>query len=261
MNILFSSLLLLLISCATSPTGRNQLLLISDGRMNAMGIDAYSQMKRKIPIETQPSKIEYVRCIARKLTFETIDPTGVNHWEVTVFRDQSANAFALPGGKIGVHTGLLKIAKNKHQLAAVIGHEIGHVIARHGNERVSSSLIANVGMASLGMALKDKKNSNLILAGLGLGTQVGLLLPHSRAQESEADQIGLNLMAKAGFDPRESTKLWANMKVASRGAPPEFLSTHPAHDTRIEHLQSRIPAAMKLYQRAQANGKNPKCSL
>ena len=167
-----------------------------------MGMDAYDQMKRRERKSTHPEVNRYIQCVTHPLLQEVRDPTGVDHWEVTVFEDSSANAFALPGGKIGVHTGLLKVARNQHQLATVIGHEIGHVIARHGNERVSSALVTQIGMVGLSAALKDQKNKNLILAGLGLGAQIGYQLPHSRTQESEADQIGLNLMARAGFDPR-----------------------------------------------------------
>ncbi len=225
-----------------------------------MGMDAYDQMKRRERKSTHPEVNRYIQCVTHPLLQEVRDPTGVDHWEVTVFEDSSANAFALPGGKIGVHTGLLKVARNQHQLATVIGHEIGHVIARHGNERVSSALVTQIGMVGLSAALKDQKNKNLILAGLGLGAQIGYQLPHSRTQESEADQIGLNLMARAGFDPRQSPLLWENMKKASRGSPPEFLSTHPGHDTRIRRLQAQVPEAMKLYHHArESQNKAPDC--
>ena len=170
------------------------------------------------------------------------------------------NAFALPGGKIGVHTGILKVANSADQLAAVLGHEVGHVIARHGAERVSQSVATQGGLALADIMLDRKSESrSLIMAGLGLGAQFGILLPFSRKHESEADEIGLYLMANAGFDPEHSVELWRNMAKASGGAPPEFLSTHPSNTSRISGLQSRMSKAKALYNNAQAAGKNPDC--
>lgn len=235
------------------------MLLLSDGQMNSMGVSSFDAMKKQTPQDTNPKTHAYVQCIADAITREAHDSTGVDHWEVVVFKDDSANAFALPGGKIGVHTGILKVAKNQDQLATVLGHEVGHVIARHGNERVSTNLAAQLGLVGVGVALQDNKNQNLIMAGLGLGATVGLLLPHSRSHESEADSIGLDLMARAGFNPKESVPLWQNMKAAGGGKQPEFLSTHPSNENRISNLQARIPAASSLADAAHAAGKNPSC--
>lgn len=159
---------------------------------------------------------------------------------MTVFQEDSANAFALPGGKIGVHTGLLKVADNQSQLAAVIGHEIGHVQAQHSNERMSLQYATQSGMQLLGaLAGQDSAAKQGIMAALGVGAEYGLALPFSRKHEAEADIIGLQLMAQAGFDPRESVGLWQNMAAANGGnEPPEFMSTHPSNSTRIEGLRA-----------------------
>jgi predicted Zn-dependent protease len=179
---------------------------------------------------------------------------------VTVFEDESANAFALPGGKIGVHTGLLEVAKTPDQLAAVIGHEIGHVMAEHSNERVSTAFAANAGV-QLAAALSgtDGPKQQMLMGLLGLGAQFGVLLPFSRTQESESDEIGLTLMARAGFDPRAAINLWENMAQAGGAQPPEFLSTHPSHGTRIEDLRAQMDEAVKIYQQARAQGRRPNC--
>lgn len=244
------------ISCATSPTGRKQLILLPSSQLNQMGVDSFAEMKQKQPIETNAAINQYVKCIAYAVATEV---SPANNWEVVVFQDNTANAFALPGGKIGVHTGMLKVAKNQEQLAAVLGHEVGHVIAKHGNERVSQTLLAQGGLAALDGALKKSTTKSVLMAGLGLGAQFGVLMPFGRTQESEADQIGQDLMAQAGFDPRQSVELWKNMASSGGSQPPEWLSTHPSHSSRIEHLQSRMSHAVGIYNRAQASGKKPYC--
>ena len=178
-----------------------------------------------------------------------------------MFEDEAVNAFALPGGKIGVYTGLLKVAENQHQLAAVIGHEVGHVIADHANARVSTAYATEAGL-TLGQILAGGATTpqkRQLFGLLGVGAQVGILLPYGRSQESEADVIGLELMAKAGFNPRESVNLWRNMSKAGGGQPPEFLSTHPAPTTRIRDLEAGMPEAIDLVVEARKQGKNPDC--
>jgi predicted Zn-dependent protease len=172
---------------------------------------------------------------------------------VVVFDEPQINAFALPGGKIGVYKGLLKVTENQHQLAAVIGHEVGHVIAEHGNQRLSSNALIGAGLQVTSAVLKTKQvaNNQQLMSALGVGAQVGLQLPFGRAHESEADEIGLDLMAEAGFDPRESVKLWQNMDKASGGQKqPELLSTHPHPSTRIEQLQLHMTKANAIYRRS-----------
>ncbi|MGE0616721.1 MAG: M48 family metallopeptidase [Bacteriovoracia bacterium] len=249
-------------SCATSPEGRRQLIIMPESQMNAMGTQAFGEMKAKTTIETNPAVTAYVRCVAQKVVDVVKARQGGGDWEIVVFRDSQINAFALPGGKIGVYTGILPVAKTQHQLAAIIGHEVGHVLARHGNERVSETLAAQGGLIAASAALnKEGSTRTAILAALGLGAQYGVLLPHGRTQESEADIIGLDLMAQAGFDPRESVELWKNMGAAGGGQPPEFLSTHPSHETRISGLQSRMNTASATFQQARAAGKHPNCQM
>lgn len=250
---------LFMASCATSPRGRKQLILLPADQMDSMGAQAFNDMKTKVPIEKDPSLNSYVQCIAKPLAAQVTSQAPKGDWEIIVFKDDSANAFALPGGKIGVHTGMLAVAETPAQLAAVVGHEIGHVVAQHSNERVSETVVTQVGLAGVGIALNDKNpNYNLIMGALGVGAQFGLLLPHSRTQESEADLIGLELMAKAGFDPSESVALWQNMSKAGGGQPPEFLSTHPSHGTRIANLQNTIPQVRPLYDAAKTR---PRCPV
>ena len=245
-------------ACATSPLGRNQLILLPAAQMDQMGITAYQQMKSEQPLNQDGVTNNYVLCVANAL-LATMDNNPGN-WEVTVFMDDSANAFALPGGKIGVNSGLLKVARSQDQLAAVIGHEIGHVIAQHSNERMSIQYATQTGMQMLqalsGEASAEKQQ---LFALLGLGSQVGIALPFSRKHEAEADLIGLQLMAKAGFDPRQSVTLWQNIAAANGSGGLEFLSTHPANDTRINGLQANMDEALALYEQARNAGRVPRC--
>lgn len=237
---------LALAACATSPTGRRQLILVSGGQMVEMGVASFTDMKKKMPVTKDAKITAYVNCVARNVT--SVMPP--NTWEVQVFEDKNINAFALPGGKIGVFTGLLKAAVNQDQLAAVIGHEVAHVIANHSAERVSESMAAQGIQAASGIDPQI----------FGIATNVFFLLPHSRTQESEADVLGLDYMAKAGFDPRQAPVLWENMAKASGGdKPPEILSTHPSDQTRIAGLTRRLSVAMPLYEQAKAAGKKPSC--
>ena len=254
--------LLLLIGCTLSPLGRKQLKLLPDSQMNEMGVAAFQELKDSTPQSEDPQLRAYVICVADAVTAQAQDETGVADWEVRVFKDDTPNAFALPGGKIGVHTGMFKVTENAAQLAAVIAHEVGHVIAGHGNERVSTAMTAELGLNLAALLAKDKSPQDRanLLNLLGVGAQVAVLLPYSRIQESEADLIGLDMMAKAGFDPRASVQLWLNMMEQGGGGTPEFLSTHPSDQTRIEDLQKRMPSALKLYESARASGLRPGCT-
>lgn len=254
-----------LLSCVTSPLqssplGRTQLRLFPAEEMTAMGVTAYEQMKQEMPQSQNETAIRLVTCVARAVTAEARGAGAPRDWEVTVFEEDTANAFALPGGKIGVHTGLLRVAADQSQLAAVIGHEVAHVLADHGNERASTTFVAQSGIQLIEkMGDPSSPLRNQVLAALGLGAQVGVLLPFSRAQEREADLLGLDIMAQAGFDPRASAALWQNMSRAGGATPPEFLSTHPSHASRIRELNERIPSALEAQERARAKGKRPSC--
>ncbi len=240
----------LVTACATSPRGRQQLLIVPDDQMNAMGAQSFAEMKQQTKISNDPRLNQYVQCVTRPLTEQIQGLAPAGGWEIVVFDEpKTVNAFALPGGKIGVYTGMLAVAETPSQLAAVIGHEIGHVIAKHGNERVSEAFATQGGLAVISTALGSKGNNrNLLLGALGLGAQFGILLPHSRAQESEADIMGLELMAKAGFNPSEAATLWRNMSKSGGAQPPEILSTHPSNQTRIANLESNVPSVMGFYQ-------------
>ena len=246
----------LISACATSPTGRSQLAFMPETQINQMGLKAFSNLKQQKPLSKNSRHNQFVQCIAEAIIHET-----GGRWEVVVFEDDSLNAFALPGNKIGVHSGLVKLVDNQDQLAAVIGHEIGHVLAHHSNERVSQKMAVSQGMALL-TAISSPKTvlGQSALGLLGVGAQYGVLLPYSRLHESEADIIGLELMAKAGFDPSQSMVLWQKMNQASDGKQPvEFMSTHPAHDSRIKELQQAQKKVTPLYQQALAIGKRPRC--
>jgi predicted Zn-dependent protease len=223
--------------------------------MEGMGKQAFEEMKQKQKIDRDPARNAYVSCVAKAVT-DVIEPR--RDWEIVVFDDPQVNAFALPGGKIGVYSGLLKVAKNQDQLATVLGHETGHVVAEHGKERVSDQLVAEGGLmaASAVLGRAEDPKHKILLGALGVGTQVGVLLPFSRAQESEADVIGLDLMARAGFRPPEAIALWHNMEAAAQGRPPEFLSDHPSDEKRIQALEEKLPEAEKT---ARASNRHPKC--
>ncbi len=250
-----------IIGCSTSPTGRSQLKLYSNSQISQQGTLAFTQIKGEQKISKNRKQNKYVQCVANEITKYVPKNVFNGKWEVVVFDSKQVNAFALPGGKIGVYTGLLNVAKNQNQLAAVIGHEVGHVIAEHGNERMSNSALVGVGLQVADTALKqnDVKQSKIIMGALGVGSKVAVTLPFSRIQETEADQIGLELMAKAGFNPKEAVELWKNMQNASKGKRPfELLSTHPAPQTRISDLQKHMAGALAI--KAKASGK-PRCRL
>ena len=246
-------------SCATSPTGRDQLTLFSPAAMRDMGAAAFKEIKSETPA-AGAFLHRYVECVANPLVGVLPDDQSQG-WEIRVFDEDEPNAFALPGRKIGVYKGLLDVTETQDQLAAVIGHEIGHVLARHGNERMSGQFMVRAGMVAAAALARSRESPERrrLMAVLGLGAQVGILLPYSRSHETEADLMGLDLMARAGFDPRESVALWRNMARTGGGRPIEFLSTHPGPETRIRALQARMAAAMDLYRQARAEGRAPAC--
>jgi len=247
-------------SCATSPTGRRQLMILPAAQVDSMGIEAFSSIKKETPLSKNKTTNTFVSCVANAV-LNAID-TGDEPWEIVVFEDEALNAFALPGRKIGVYTGILKAANNQDRLAAVIGHEIAHVTAQHGNERVSQQFAVQQGLTLIQAASRPESQTGQLLLGLlGVGAQVGILLPYGRIQESEADIVGLEYMAKAGFNPNESIGLWQEMDKLSKGKQPEFLSTHPSHDTRIQNLSEHMVKALALQAGARAAGKRPNCRL
>lgn len=262
-KLFFTGLLTLCFSGCVSIADR----VINDDDMNKMGVDAFEQIKQKTPIENSQTINRYVKCVANALIQELPRDsdgryaTGVSSWEVVVFQDNTANAFALPGGKIGVHTGLLKVATNQGQLAAVMGHEVAHVLAKHGKQRVVQSQGIGFIGAYIGPLLGNviEVDPKTVQSAIGMGAQYGVMLPFGRAHESEADIIGQDLMAKAGFNPAASIQLWKNMAKASQGAPPEFMSTHPSAKTRIADLETGLNTTNPIFLKAVSAGKKPVC--
>lgn len=250
----------LLVSCTKSPTGRSQFAFMSDSRLAEMGIESFEQMKKEMPETTNQGLINFVQCVADEITPNVSETAHSGDWEVVVFESEQINAFALPGGKIGVYTGILNITENQDQLAAIMGHEVAHVIAKHSNERMSSSQAAAGIQALAGIALgdQDEQTKKYALAGIGLGLQFGVLMPYGRSHEKEADIIGQELMAKSGFNPNAAVALWHNMAKASEGAPPEFLSTHPSHDTRIDKLTKHLAVTQDMYKQSKQSPNCPK---
>lgn len=250
----FFSLLIsfILVSCSTTPiSGEKAFLVTSESEERAMGKEAYREIKSKERL-TQNKKIAgIVNQVGLNIAKHANKPEY--EWEINTFENSTPNAFCLPGGKIGIYTGILKYAKNEAGLATVMGHEVAHAIARHGGQRMSQQLVTNLGMAALSVAVftdMEKNKKNLLMAALGVGVTVGVMLPYSRKHELEADEIGMILMARAGYDPRESVRFWQRFAEAGGKKPPEFLSTHPHSDNRAERLQNMMPRAMEIYQKA-----------
>ncbi|CUQ65083.1 putative Peptidase M48, Ste24p [Candidatus Nitrospira inopinata] len=249
--------------CETNPyTGRSQLLMTSISQEMQLGEQAYAQVKSdpNIRLARDPREVEPVKRVAARIIeaakrSKYAEMAKQFEWEVTVIKDdRTANAFALPGGKIAVYTGIFPVARTEAGLAAVMGHEVIHALARHGAERMSQGQLTNAALQVAGAAIGASGGNPLLgqatMAALGLGAQVGVLLPFSRKHESEADYVGILLAADAGYDPRESVGLWERMaELSSGGGPAEFLSTHPSHGTRIEQLKAWMPEAMAIYQK------------
>lgn len=241
--------------------GRSQLILFPAAEINQMGAAAFQEIQQGTPVSSDARINAYVNCVAEHIIriLPNGDPAA---WDVKVFDQETANAFALPGRKIGIHTGLLDVAENQGQLATVMAHEVAHVLANHANERVSTSFVAQSGMQLIQVAVgADTPMKQQLFGLLGVGAQVGVILPFNRTQEAEADLMGLELMAKAGFDPRESVKLWQNMQAQSGAGQPEFLSTHPSSQRRITELNARMSEYMRISTEARAAGRVPDCRL
>jgi predicted Zn-dependent protease len=237
-------------ACATVPiTGRSQILLLSEGEELQMGLTSYQDVLKKSRISSDAVAAEQVRRVGRRIA-EATGRTDYK-WEFNLIEDKQVNAFCLPGGKVAVYTGILPVTRDDGGLAAVLGHEVSHAIARHGGERVSQGLLLQVGLAATQVALSrnDPATVQQVTALLGAGATVGLMLPWSRSQESEADHLGLIYMAKAGYHPSSARDLWVRMAEAAKGSarPPEFLSTHPAEATRIRQIEAWTPEALQHY--------------
>ena len=253
-----------LAACATttSPTGRTQYMAYSDSELNQMGTQAFTEMKAKQKTLSGGQQNAYVQCVVKALVAQLPPDWRGLPWETAVFVDESPNAFALPGGKVGVNTGMFSVARNQDQLAAVIGHEIGHGYGRHTNERVSRQAATAGVLGVLGAvagARYGQTGADMVTQTGGMAAQMGVLLPFSRTQETESDEVGQRLMAQAGFDPSEAAALWRNMIAASAGRSPEWLSTHPDPQNRIRALEARAPSLQPTFQAARQAGRTPRC--
>jgi predicted Zn-dependent protease len=237
-------------ACATAPyTGRRQLLLTSEGHENTLGYQAFSQIRQQYKVSHDPKINELVQRVGRRVAEAANRPDY--KWEFVVFEDDTPNAFCLPGGKVGVFTGILKYTRDEAGLAVVIAHEVAHALVRHAGERLSQSMVAQLGSVGLGVAMAGKNPyvAQAAQEAYGLGATVGVLLPYSRKQELEADEVGLILMAKAGYDPEAAVGFWERMVAGSKGKPkpPPFLSTHPTDQRRIQEIQRMLPRIKEKY--------------
>ena len=246
-------------SCSTVPlTGRSQLNLIPNNEMLSMSFQQYDQFLKENKLSTNQSEVNLVKNTGVKIEHAVekymqdnnlSDRLKGYNWEFNLVESDEVNAWCMPGGKVVVYTGILPVTQDESGLAVVMGHEIAHAIAEHGNERMSDALIQQLGGVALSVALKDEPETtrNLYLAAYGVGTTVGVMLPFSRTQESEADHLGLIFMAMAGYNPNSAVAFWQRMATKGGGSPPEFLSTHPSYDTRIENIKNWTPEAMNYY--------------
>ncbi len=238
-------------------TGRKQLNVIPDSTINRMANQTYQEFMKENKVSSQADKIALVKKVGNNIKNAVEDYANRNYmseslegydWQFTLVESNSVNAFALPGGKVVVYEGMLPITQDEQGLAVVIGHEIAHVFAEHGSERMSQQLLVSAGGAALSSAVDSSKYSQIFMRAYGLGAQVGVLLPYSRVHEKEADKLGLIFMALAGYDPEEAVGFWQRMTKEKEGPkPPEFLSTHPSDQSRIAFIKDYVPVAKRYY--------------
>lgn len=231
-------------------TGRTQLIGLNPDQEMALGFQSYQQVLQTEDVMEAGPEVSLVRKVGERIAAASENSTF--QWEFNVIRSNQENAFCLPGGKVAVYSGILPIAQNENGLAVVMGHEISHALARHGAERMAQEQLAQFGQIAMGMATNemDTRTRQVVMGAFGIGSQFGVLLPFSRSHETEADVVGLKLMAKACFNPSEAPKFWqrmSEMKNGAGGAPAEFMSTHPSDETRIRNLEEMLPEAMQIY--------------
>ncbi|MDN5200019.1 M48 family metallopeptidase [Fulvivirgaceae bacterium BMA10] len=257
--ILILTTILIFQSCATVPvTGRKQLSLISNAELLPMSFQGYEQVLDSSKIINNTAQARMVKSVGKKIQVAVEEFMKMNGqsallegyaWDFNLIEADVVNAWCMPGGKVAFYTGIMPICKDEKGVAVVMGHEVAHAIANHGRERMSQGMAAQLGLSSLSVAMGQNPSltNKLLMQSVGIGTQLGML-KFSRTHESEADRMGLIFMALAGYDPSEAPKFWERMAELSKGqAPPEFLSTHPSHETRISDLNAQIPEAMKYY--------------
>ncbi len=260
--IVIGSVILLMAACAKVPfTGRKQIKLLPSSQMTAMSATSYNAFLQENKLsknKEQTAMVKRVGARLQKAVEEYFHANGMSKsiegykWEFNLVENPQVNAWCMPGGKVVFYTGIMPICQNEEGIAVVMGHEISHAIARHGNERMSQGLVTQLGGVALSVALQNqpKLTQNLFMQAYGVGAQYGVILPFSRSHESEADRMGMIIMALAGYNPKVAPKFWERMAASSNGQePPEFLSTHPSHRSRIKALNANIPEAMKYYKK------------
>ncbi len=248
-----SSITLVILGCQQVPmTNRKQMLLSSPESENAMGLTAYQEVLKSEPLTKNEKATEIVRRIGQRIAAVANRPDF--DWEFNVIESETQNAFCLPGGKVAVYTGILPVCQNEAGLAVVMSHEVAHAIARHGGERMTYQSAQNLGKSAVGyvMQKQDEQKQKIVLTAYGAASDYGVILPYSRKHEMEADQIGIMLMAKAGYDPSEAPVFWERFADAKTGTTPmEWMSTHPSDVRRSVALRELMPEAMSLYEKAQ----------
>lgn len=249
----------ILVACSTVPvTGRRQFSIIPDSEMLSMSYSQYDQFLNENKLSTNTQQTEMVKRVGHKIEkavtdylteLQFADMLDGYEWEFNLVEDPNVNAWCMPGGKVVIYTGILPVTKDEKGLAVVMGHEIAHAIAEHGGERMSQELIRQMGGVALSVALKDKPQETqaMWMAAYGMGSEVGIMLPYSRMHESEADHMGLIFMSIAGYDPREAPVFWERMSANGGQKPPEWMSTHPSDETRINNLNAWMPEALLHY--------------
>ena len=248
------TLIFLLSGCITNPeTGRSAFILTSESEENQLGTQAYQEVLAKERISGDGRMTEMLQRVGARIAAVANRPSF--QWEFRLIESNQKNAFCLPGGKVAFYTGILPVAQTEAAVAAIMGHEVAHATARHGGQRITVAMGTQLGLAGLSALIgsEDSNGKKVLLAALGVGTQVGVALPFSRSNESEADEIGLMYMARAGYDPREAPKLWQRMAAGDQGTP-QFLSTHPTSLGRSAALQSQLPKVLPLYERSAKHG-------
>ncbi len=252
----------ILSACSKVPfTGRKQMKLLPSTQMNAMAIDSYNNFLKENPLSTNNTQVQLIKRTGEKISRAISDYLRKNkmgdriegfNWQFNLVQNNQVNAWAMPGGKIVFYTGIMEFCRDEESVAVVMGHEIAHIIAKHGNEKMSQGLMTQLGGQALSVAMQKQpaQTQQIFNAAYGVGSQVGVMLPFSRVHEKEADRMGLIFMALAGYNPERAISFWQEMDKKSGGNPtPEFLSTHPHHDTRIKELRKHLPEAMKYYKK------------
>ncbi|MCU4164605.1 M48 family metallopeptidase [Carboxylicivirga caseinilyticus] len=262
-QVVVSSVLLLgiVVACATVPiTGRKQLNLVSDSEMMSMSFTQYEEFLKENKVSTDAEKTALIKKVGQKISAAVekyMSDNGYSsqisgfEWEFNLVEDETPNAWCMPGGKVVFYTGILPYCKDETGIAVVMGHEIAHAVAKHGNERMSQQLGVQLGGAALSVAISEKpeQTQQIAMAAFGLGSQYGFMLPFSRTHETEADKMGLIFMAMAGYNPNEAVPFWQRMSEMGGAAPPEWMSTHPSDETRIKDLNAYMPEALKYYKK------------